>query len=68
MHSIHTHHTVFKLCMIEKKERWKMNKIKIFMFGFLDRAKVSGTYEVYLAMKQPRDVVCNIFHSSALFF
>ena len=36
MYNIHTHHIVFKLCMMENERRKTMNKIEIFMFGFLN--------------------------------
>ena len=36
---IHIWHTVFELCMREKKERRKENKIYIFMFNFLNYEK-----------------------------
>ena len=56
MHNICTHCIVFELCVKEKKKekkaRKKMNKIDIFMFGFLDLVtKVRGTYEVDLAIE-----------------
>ena len=48
MFNICTHRLVFELCLMKEKEeeeeeeerrRKKMNKIEIFMFGFLDFAK-----------------------------
>ena len=40
MLNICTHRIVFELCLMEKEEEEeKMNKIEIFMFGFLDFAK-----------------------------
>ena len=44
MLNISTYSIVFELCLMEKKKkeerrRKKMNKIEIFIFGFLDFAK-----------------------------
>ena len=33
---IRIHHIVFELCLLEKEERKKMNKVEIFTFGFLN--------------------------------
>ena len=45
MYTIHIHCIVFKLCIgwKERTRRKKMNKIEIFVFGFLELDKVSGT-------------------------
>ena len=39
MYIISVHHIVFELCLLEKEERKKTNKIDIFTFGFLDHDK-----------------------------
>ena len=38
-----------------------MNKIEIFMFGFLHFVKVSKTFRVHLALEEQREVVCKLF-------
>ena len=47
----------------ERKEgrKKKMNKLKIFRFGFLTLLKVSGTFGVDLALEKQREVVCKLF-------
>ena len=52
MHHIHTHRIAFELCVTEKKERRKkMNKIEMFMFGFLNLIKFRGTSRVDIALE-----------------
>ena len=38
-----------------------MNEVKLLMFGFLNLAKVSGSYTVDFAIEQQTDVVCKRF-------
>ena len=42
-------------------ERKKMNKIEVFVFGFLTLLKVSETYQADLAIEWLRDAVCKLF-------
>ena len=39
MFNICTHRIVFELCLMKEERIKKMNKIEIFMFGFLNFAK-----------------------------
>ena len=44
-------YNIFFPVMLEETERKKMDKIKIFAFGFSTLLKVSGTYRVVLALE-----------------
>ena len=68
MHSIGTHCILFELCVTEKKERKKVDKIEIFKFGFLDLVKVSGACRIILAIEYHRDVICKLFFTPLLHF
>ena len=67
MHNTITHCIVLELCVtkrkVRKKQRKKINKIKIFMFGFFNLIKISVTYiySVDLALEQQKIVVCMLF-------
>ena len=45
----------------KKKQRKKISKIENFMFDFYILRKVSGTYQVHLAIEKLMNVVCKLF-------
>ena len=51
-----------------KEDKKKMNKIKISCLVFLTLLRVSGTYEVDIALEYLNHVVSKVLHYSALFF